>query len=173
MNLWFWSIRSLFFFYYKYGSLHASSEHWEVEYGKFKKKGHFQGYQKSDAFLDSPYSTSKCPEPACNVYQGVTQILSAPSQQKSIHFALILMNLSLSFKHTTPKTFQFSLFWNLNSVYTRYIWIFSYWLPPPPVYCIYLVLWKSCTRCIPTVMWDDLGEVGMQIVFTFAFLDCV
>ncbi len=48
-------------------------------------------------------------------------------------------------------------FWNLNSVYNRYIPIFSYWLAS--VWHIYLVLWKPCTRCSPAVMWDDLGGV--------------
>jgi hypothetical protein len=62
-------------------------------------------------------------------------------------------------------------YWNLNSVYTRYIPFFSFWLVP--LWCIYLVLQDSCSRCIPTVMRDDLGGVGMSIVFPLAIVWCI
>jgi hypothetical protein len=58
-------------------------------------------------------------------------------------------------KQTTLKHSNPLFYWNLNSINTRYILIFSSW--QAAIWRIYLVYQESCTRCIPTVMWD----VGM------------
>jgi hypothetical protein len=77
----------------------------------------------------------------------------------------LIYNGPVQYLFILPQTHSSSLsYWNLKSVYTKYIPIFSHWVAP--VLPIYLVLQDSCTRCIPTVMWDDLGGVGMQIVLT-------
>jgi hypothetical protein len=53
-------------------------------------------------------------------------------------------------KQTTLKHSNPLFYWNLNSINTRYILIFSSW--QAAIWRIYLVQQESCTRCIPTVM---------------------
>jgi signal transduction histidine kinase len=101
--------------------------------------------------------------------------MSSPRPIKLYHFLPILNWWHSPFKvwsiHTMPNTFQFLYvqYWNLNSIDTWYIPIFSCWLAL--VWAMYLVLQLPLMHF--KVMWNALVRVGMQIVLILAIGFCL